>query len=315
MGLLSFIFGNVESKADNTEKKDNREFEILKFDGVKALKTGMVDYAIKCLTSALEIKQDYDTMEYLATIYLRTYNTDEAKELLGKMVEMQPDNFVAYTLMANVYSQEEDLAQTREYGLKALELNPNQPNLYVLLSRNELRGGNSELAQEYVSKSLEQDNTSFVAKQLMAEVLTVNGQYDKAEELINQLIADEVEPDECIILLGDLFLAKKDADEARAQYERALEYNPFNEKAKCKLALLYSSMGETQKGIDYLTEEVESNGESVALFSALSQLYGALGDEAKKNEFAVKADELQDEIEPLKQGRVKVKEQTIPGIF
>lgn len=315
MGLLSFIFGNGESKADNTEKKDNREFEILKFDGVKALKTGMVDYAIKCLTSALEIKQDYDTMEYLATVYLRTYNTDEAKELLGKMVEMQPDNFVAYTLMANVYSQEEDLAQTREYGLKALELNPNQPNLYVLLSRNELRGGNSELAQEYVSKSLEQDNTSFVAKQLMAEVLTVNGQYDKAEELINQLIADEVEPDECIILLGDLFLAKKDADEARAQYERALEYNPFNEKAKCKLALLYSSMGETQKGIDYLTEEMESSGESVALFSALSQLHGALGDEAKKNEFAAKADELQDEIEPLKQGRVKVKEQTIPGVF
>ena len=53
MGLFKALFGGKQ--ADTEEKKTNdeaRDFDMYKFDGVKASKMGQFEYAVKCIMSA-----------------------------------------------------------------------------------------------------------------------------------------------------------------------------------------------------------------------------------------------------------------------
>ena len=53
----------TEDKAKNEQKN----FDILKYDGVRAQKMGKLVYAIKCFTEALNIQEDFETMSYLVS--------------------------------------------------------------------------------------------------------------------------------------------------------------------------------------------------------------------------------------------------------
>lgn len=57
MGFFKRFFGGKsESSEDNKEDQSAKDFEVLKYDGVRAMHQGQMDYAIKCLTNALQAK-------------------------------------------------------------------------------------------------------------------------------------------------------------------------------------------------------------------------------------------------------------------
>ena len=49
-------------------KNEQKNFDILKYDGVRAQKMGKLAYAIKCFTEALNIQEDFETMSYLVSL-------------------------------------------------------------------------------------------------------------------------------------------------------------------------------------------------------------------------------------------------------
>ena len=58
MGFFKRFFGGKsESSEDKKEDQSAKDFEVLKYDGVRAMHQGQMDYAIKCLTNALLAKQ------------------------------------------------------------------------------------------------------------------------------------------------------------------------------------------------------------------------------------------------------------------
>ena len=58
MGFFKRFFGGKsESSEDKKEDQSAKNFEVLKYDGVRAMHQGQMDYAIKCLTNALLAKQ------------------------------------------------------------------------------------------------------------------------------------------------------------------------------------------------------------------------------------------------------------------
>ena len=57
MGLLSSLFGKSKSDANEQKKQDKKNFDILKYDGIRARNMGKLPYAIKCFEEAVHIKK------------------------------------------------------------------------------------------------------------------------------------------------------------------------------------------------------------------------------------------------------------------
>ena len=116
MGFFKRFFGGKsESSEDKMEDQSAKNFEVLKYDGVRAMHQGQLDYAIKCLTNALLAKQvdeegdaskeDQEVLEvrdYLSLALIQKGELAQAYDQLRKLSEAQPDNKQIFVRMAEV---------------------------------------------------------------------------------------------------------------------------------------------------------------------------------------------------------------------
>ena len=68
MGFFkSFFSGKPANPEEEKQKNNQKNFEIFKYDGMRAQRMGRADYAIKCFTEALALQEDFETMWYKYT--------------------------------------------------------------------------------------------------------------------------------------------------------------------------------------------------------------------------------------------------------
>lgn len=67
----SFFSGKSETPESEKQKNDQKNFEIFKYDGLRAQRMGRPDYAVKCFIEALAIKEEFETMGYLSQLYIQ----------------------------------------------------------------------------------------------------------------------------------------------------------------------------------------------------------------------------------------------------
>ena len=67
----SFFSGKSETPESEKQKNDQKNFEIFKYDGLRAQRMGRPDYAVKCFTEALAIQEEFETMGYLSQLYIQ----------------------------------------------------------------------------------------------------------------------------------------------------------------------------------------------------------------------------------------------------
>ena len=93
MNILKALFGGkTEDPEERKQDEEAKNFDILKFDGVKALHMGQADYAINCFTNALKYQEDLEIRDYLSQAYLMANEPLKAYEQLQQLAEAQPDN-------------------------------------------------------------------------------------------------------------------------------------------------------------------------------------------------------------------------------
>ena len=89
----SFFSGKSETPESEKQKNDQKNFEIFKYDGLRAQRMGRPDYAVKCFIEALAIKEEFETMGYLSQLYIQ----------MGK--RQRPANYWKRWLLWNLMSQ------------------------------------------------------------------------------------------------------------------------------------------------------------------------------------------------------------------
>ena len=57
----SLFGGGTDAGEKPEEKEKERKFDVLKYDGIKALKIRKVGYAIRCFNEALNLKEEAET--------------------------------------------------------------------------------------------------------------------------------------------------------------------------------------------------------------------------------------------------------------
>ncbi len=107
---------------------------------------------------------------------------------------------------------------------KALELDPQSPDLPWLIGRRQLRDGDAAAAVVSIQRAVNGDGkrVAFYVD-LTQALLATEGGAQKAVDLLQKATSRAGESPRIALLLGDAYRALGDADRARGQYERAVD--------------------------------------------------------------------------------------------
>ena len=226
MGFFkSFFSGKSDSPANEKQKNEQKNFEIFKYDGMRAQRMGRTDYAIKCFTEALAIQEDFETMGYLAQVYTQTSELDEAHKLLERMTEIEPEHI----------------------------------STYLSLGKADNGQGDGIMCIAHLTKAIVLKDDFIEARLLRAEALVQMQQYKEAMEDIDTILAQDPEDESAILLRGKIEEATGDKEKAESSYQKVTELNPFNEQAFLYLGQLYITQNKLAEAIELFTEATELN--------------------------------------------------------
>lgn len=255
----SFFSGKSDTPENEKQKADQKNFEIFKYDGLRAQRMGRPDYAVKCFTEALAIEEDFETMGYLSQIYIQMTELDKAREILNRMAEMEPTLTSTFLTIANVCYMQEDYENMEAAATKAIELEEGNAMAHYLLGKAMNGAGNDLMTIAHLTKAIVLKDDFTEARLLRAEALLKMNQLSEASEDIDAILAQNPDEEAGILLHGKLKEAEGKPEEAEADYLHVTEMNPFNEQAYLYLGQLFITQKKLSEAIALFDEAIDLN--------------------------------------------------------
>ena len=254
MGFWKALFGGEEqSPEQEKEQQEQKRFELLKYDGVRALKTGRLDIAESCLREALTMREDLEVRDYLWQLLVRLDRTDEALEHLKAMNEAQPDNVELKLQMATVAYMKEDYALMEQVlepltSVSAESLQGDShlttAQAFYLMAQARWRQHDRQGATEWLTKAIAVYPEMGEAYLLRGQTLLEMGDSDGAASDELWLEDNYGETEEVLLLKSAIEQVKGQQEQAIATLGRVLELNPFSQPALQRRSALRRAVGD-----------------------------------------------------------------------
>lgn len=228
MGFFSTLFGGRQlSPEEEKQEQEAKKFDLLKYDGVKAMKMGQADYAVRCFTEALKLHDDLEVHDYLSQVLLRQGNLDAAMNELRTLGNAEPENAQIQIRMAQVAYMQEDYATMETVCQQATTLEPENAEPYFLHAEA-LKGQQNPVgAIAMLTKAISLKENYAEAYLLRGQTLLVMGDAASAETDADWLLEHVGDHEDVLLLKARVEAAKGQAQEAIRVYDKVIEVNPF----------------------------------------------------------------------------------------
>lgn len=245
MNFFKALFGS-KTKTPEEDKKETEahDFDVLKYDGKEALMRGDADYAVKCLTHALKIKDDPETRDYLSQALIRQGDLLMAYEHLQKLAETEPDNVKIYMQMAHVAYMMEDYNAMSNACEKAMLVDKDMPELMYLYAQACIGLNDSSNAVAMLTKAISLREDYGDAYLLRGETLLADGNLEDASEDAAWLTERYGNVEEVLMFSGRLERAKGNDEKAMETFSHVIEINPFSIEAYSERAAIKQERGD-----------------------------------------------------------------------
>lgn len=271
MNIFKALFGGKEETREERKKEEQaRNFDVLKYDGVKALKMRQPAYAVQCFTHALDLKDDLECRDYLSQALIQNNELLKAYEQLQKLSEAQPDNPRILMRMAEVAYMMEDYNVMADACEKALMIDNENPLTYFFYARACRGQGDDNNAVAMLTKAISLKEDYYDAYLLRGEILFETGDVESADEDVAYL-QEHVDGNEDIVLLkARIEVAKGNNEQAIDIYNKVIELNPFcvsafRERGKARMAVGdENGAAEDMKMADELEPDQDKDGDANA---------------------------------------------------
>ena len=257
MGLLSALFGGGKPEENQQEKQEQKNFEILKYDGIRARNMNQLAYAAKCLEQAAALRDDAETLQFLADVYIKMNRMPDARIVLDKLKALEPGNVRALLTLAHVCYMQEDYEGVKAVCQQVIGQDADNAEAYYLAAKAEYELRNDLQAIVLSTKALALNEGFIPAYQFRAEVLWKMRQAKEALEDLDRILASNPEEEEALLLKGTIEVAQGNAGEAYACIDKVMEVNPFNEKAYLLKGGMLCEEKAFGKAIEVYTEALE----------------------------------------------------------
>lgn len=278
MNLLKKLFaGNNEPEENVRHKNEERNFDILKYDGIRAQRIGKWIYAEKCFKEALNIRPDLETASLLVSTSLQLNKLEQAHEVLGQMISLEPQRLQSYLDLARVcYLQEhyDDMLATAQ---QAAQLVPDNETPYFLQAQAYHKLGDSIHTIVALTQAISRKEDFTEAYLMRGQVLLEMKQYNEALEDVDFLLKHDSIDEEALRLAAEVQQGLGNEDEAVTYYRKVIDLNPFNEHSYEQIALILARKKEYAQAIATLDEALEIN-EKAQLYQLRGKLKMDSGD-------------------------------------
>ena len=228
MGFFSTLFGGRQlSPEEEKQEQEAKKFDLLKYDGVKAMKMGQADYAVRCFTEALKVHDDLEVHDYLSQVLLRQGNLDAAMNELRTLGDAEPENAQIQIRMAQVAYMQEDYATMETVCQQATTLEPENAEPYFLHAEAMKGQQNPVGAIAMLTKAISLKEDYAEAYLLRGQTLLVMGDAASAETDADWLLEHVGDHEDVLLLKARVEAAKGQAQEAIRVYDKVIEVNPF----------------------------------------------------------------------------------------
>ena len=238
------------TETDPLAERERMQFDRAFFAGQKEKALGNYDRALEYFFEALRIDGSNGTVMYeLSLLYLEFQNVPQAQFFCEGAVEVEPNNRWYRMVLADIYGLQRNYeAQAGQYA-ELEKIEPSNPehsfNLAItLLQQNDLKGALK------VYEQMEKQYGVIEEIALQKELIYLKlGSIDKATAELEKLIATSPDNVQYYVLLAELFMANDMTDEARMEYDRALELFPNAAEVHLGLAGFYEENGQYDKAL------------------------------------------------------------------
>lgn len=288
MGIFSSLFGGNKTPEENKEKN----FDILKYDGIRAMRIGKLVYALKCFEEATAIKEDLETMQHQANTYVRMNRMDDARQLMVRMTELAPNQPLVFQSLASLCYMQEDYPAMNEACQKALALNDQDPSTYFLSAKAAVGLNNGIQAIAMLTKSIMLNEEFVEAYQMRAEILWTMRQAKDANEDIEKLLSMNPEDENALLLKAEIMAVSGAEEQALEIIDQVLALNPFCEKAYLLKGSYFLVKQAFDKAIAVYDEAIEMNANFAQAYHERGRVKLAMGDKKGSMEDMKRAIEL-----------------------
>ena len=274
MNIFKRLFGVAQEEKVPTKEElqaeNSKNFDILKYDGVRALKTQRYDYAIECFRHALDINEDLEIHDYMSQAYLALSDLPNAYQHLQKLAEAQTDNINIFIRMAHVAYMMEDYSIMGTACEKALLIDKESPDALHLYAKSCVGIGDVTNAVALLTKAVTVKPDYADAYLLRGEVLLKEERYDEADEDASWLLENYPSNEDVLMLKANIENSRSNDAGAMEYLDKVIDANPFRQEAYALRGELRRKAGDeagAKEDIDYAAklqeESQEAGGESV----------------------------------------------------
>ena len=247
MGFFKTLFGGKPETEEQQKKNDEgRQFDVLKYDGVKAMRLHITDHATRCFQAALKIHDDLEIHDYLSQVFMMANQMPEALGEIEILKRAEPENTGIIMRSVQVRYMMEDYEGMAGECKAILQLKEDEALASLMLARAQLGLNNTGEALQTLTDVIQREPDFADARLLKAGTLIKEHRPEEAEEDTAWLM--EAAPDN-----EDVLLLKVRLEHEKGNLEQALEYcnkvidvNPFSADAFNERAELRKSMGDEE---------------------------------------------------------------------
>lgn len=212
----------------------------------------------------------------LALIKLRNNEFKAAERLISNAVEDDDMDVFTITLLANALLGQNKIPEGMAYLQKAAVIQPESAALKSELGLSLLRQGDKEAGVAELEAANELDpELRQVAVQLVVLYLS-NKEFDKALETA-LAHRDNTGDASAYLLLGSVYMARKETDNAVAAFQHALELDPGNTSASNGLAAIAILSKQLEKAKAYYSSALEKHPGHLQTLLGLAKVEAAQG--------------------------------------
>ena len=228
MNIFKKLFGGQKTTEEVKQEKE-KDFDMVKYDGVRALRMHQFDLAAKSLEHALQLNaEDLECRDYLSQAYISMGDLQKAYEQLQILSEAQTDNVAVLLRMADVAYMMENYTAMLEVCDKALHLDTSNLQTYLYYAKACRGLGEPIRAVAVLSLAIKLREDYYAARLLRGTILLENHLLDDAAQDADYLFT-HLEPNEDVLLLKARVLkAQEKTKEAEQVYGMVIEVNPFS---------------------------------------------------------------------------------------
>lgn len=280
MNLFKSLFNPRErSEEDEREKNEKKNFEILKYDGIRAFHMQRADYAVECFKRAADIREDAEVYDHLANAYVQLGKWEEAQMALDRWIRFEPENARPRISLAHICFVQEDYERMHEVCRKALEVETDDPRIYYLAARANAGLQNLPEAIAQLDKAIELKTDYADAYLLRAKLLADTDDPNSAKDDVEKLLSLDPENEDAALLKARLELSEGQVAEAERSIRTVIESNPFNRSAYLLLGKLFQTNEAWEKAIAVYSDAIDVLPEFAEAYRERSRARLETGDE------------------------------------